>query len=315
MHVCQTYILAHTYIRTLSVCFTYVNCSVRMYVLHVYARICTYIRQQILIRAYTYIYVHTFIYGYTCIYVHIHAYTCIRSYTRIHAYTCNTCIYVHIHAYMHIRKLKTYTCNIRAYMASICTYMHVYCTYITLFYIFWAPRRGRGSLPAEGHRPVQRALKKVSKTMQNAFDVFRSRTPVFQVRSGNLYHYAILADMYMFILAVYIPYFNLYVHICTYVHIRAYTYIEAHIPTDTCIYVRIRAYTYIIKHHQIAVGRCFGGEAADVFWTQCEILPSRSAVMGHEAVSQCSDMARGTAQHGRGGCKRGTGRVRRGCAK
>ena len=102
MHVCQTYILAHTYIRTLSVCFTYVNCSVRMYVLHVYARICTYIRQQILIRAYTYIYVHTFIYGYTCIYVHIHAYTCIRSYTRIHAYTCNTCIYVHIHAYIYI---------------------------------------------------------------------------------------------------------------------------------------------------------------------------------------------------------------------
>ena len=79
--------------------------------------------------------------------------------------------------------------------------------------------------------------------MQNAFDVSRSRTPVFPVRGGNLYHYAMLADMYTFILAVYIPYFKLYMHICTYVHIRAYTYIEAHIPTDTCIYVRIRAYT------------------------------------------------------------------------
>ena len=148
-------------------------------------------------------------------------------------------------------------------MASICTYMHVYCTYITLFYIFWAcPRRGRGSLPAEGHRPVLRALKKVSKTMQNAFDIFRSRTPVFQVRSGNLYHYAILADMYKFILAVYMPLFFLYVHIRTYVHIRKYT--------------------YIFKHHQIAVVRCFGGESADVFWTQCEISSARSAVMGHE---------------------------------
>ena len=167
-------------------------------------------------------YVHIWIYVQ---YVHIHAYTCIRSYTRIHAYTCNTCIYMHIREYMHIRKLKTYTCNIRAYMASICTYMHVYCTYIFLFYIFWPPRRGRGSLPAEGHRPVQRAHKKVSKTMQNAFDVFRSRTPVFPVRGGNLYHYAILADMYTYILAVYNPYFNLYVHICAYVHIRAYTYI------------------------------------------------------------------------------------------
>ena len=31
--------------------------------------------------------------------------------------------------------------------------------------------------------------------MQNTFDVFRSRTTVFPVRGGNLYHYAILADM------------------------------------------------------------------------------------------------------------------------
>ena len=126
---------------------------------------------------------------------------------------------------MHIRKLKIYTCNIRAYMASICTYMHVYCTYMFLFYIFLPPRRGRGSLPAEGHRPVQRAHKKVSKTMQNAFDVFRSRTPVFPVKGGNLYHYAILAHMLWYIFAVYILFCDLYVHICTYVHIRAYTYI------------------------------------------------------------------------------------------
>ena len=118
--------------------------------------------------------------------------------------------------------------------------------------------------------------------MQNAFDVFRSRTPVFPVRGGNLYHYAILADMYTYILAVYNPYFNVYVHICTYVHIRAYTYIYEHIHTDTCIYVHIRLYTYIFNHHQIVVGRCFGGEAADVFWQQYEISPTRSAVMGHE---------------------------------
>ena len=202
------------------------------------ARICTYMHIYLSTDINTCIYVHIRTYVHIWIYVqyvHIHAYTCIRSYTHIHAYTCNTCIYMHIHEYMHIRKLKTYTCNIRAYMASICTYMHVYCTYIFLFYIFWPPRRGRGSLPAEGHRPVQRALKKVSKTMQNAFDVFRSRTPVFPVRGGNLYHYAILADMYTYILAVYNPYFNVYVHICTYVHIRAYTYIYEHIHTDTCI--------------------------------------------------------------------------------
>ena len=108
---------------------------------------------------------------------------------------------------------------------------------------------------------------------------------------------------------------------CIYVHIHAYTYIYEHIHTDTCIYVHIRLYTYIFNHHQIVVGRCFGGEAADVFWQQYEISPTRSAVMGHETGSQCSDMARGTAQHGRGGCKRGPGRVRRGggrkigCAK
>ena len=141
--------------------------------------------------------------------------------------------------------------------------------------------------------------------MQNAFDVFRSRTPVFPVRGGNLYHYAILADMYTYILAVYNPYFNLYVHICTYVHIRAYTYIYEHIYTDTCIYVHIRLYTYIFNHHQIVVGRCFGGEAADVFWQQYEISPTRSAVMGHETGSQCSDMARGTAQQSRGVVQKG----------
>ena len=104
-------------------------------------------------------------------------------------------------------------------------------------------------------------------------------------------------------------------------YIRAYTCIYIHLRAYTYIYMRIRTYTYIFKHHQIAVGRCFGGEAADVFWTQCEIAPTRSAVMGHETGLQCSDMVRGTAQHGRGGCKRGTGRVRRGgvckigCAK
>ena len=192
------------------------------------ARICTYMHIYLSTDINTCIYVHIRTYVHIWIYVqyvHIHAYTCIRSYTYIHAYTCNTCIYMHIREYMHIRKLKTYTCNIRAYMASICTYMHVYCTYITLFYIFWTPRRGRGSLPAEGHRPVQRALKKVSKTMQNAFDVFRSRTPVFPVKGGNLYHYAILAHMLWYIFAVYILFCDLYVHIRTYVHIRAYTYI------------------------------------------------------------------------------------------
>ena len=88
-------------------------------------------------------------------------------------------------------------------------------------------------------------------------------------------------------------------------YIRAYTCIYIHLRAYTYIYLHIRTYTYIFKHHQIAVGRCFGGEAADVFWPQCEISPSRSAVMGHETGSQCSDMARGTAQQSRGGVQKG----------
>ena len=85
--------------------------------------------------------------------------------------------------------------------------------------------------------------------------------------------------------------------------IRAYTCIYIHLRSYTYIYMHIRTYTYIFKHHQIAVGRCFGGEAADVFWQQYEISPTRSAVIGHETGSQCSDMARGTAQQSWGDAK------------
>ena len=217
-----------------------------MHVLHGYARICSYICQQMIniciylhIRTYAHIwiYVHTYIYVHTRAYMHIHAYKYIRA---IHAYTCiymHTCIYVYTY---------TYTYTIHAYMASICTYMHVYCTYIICFHIFWPPRRGRGSLPAEGNWPVQRALKKVSKTMQNSFNVFRSQTPVFRLRGGNLYHYASMAVKVTRLLAVYDPFFQFiraYMYICAYtckyIHLRACTYIYIHIRAYTCIYVHI----------------------------------------------------------------------------
>jgi hypothetical protein len=68
--------------------------------------------------------------------------------------------------------------------------MNVYCTYKLYFQIFLPKRRGRDSLPADGNTPVQQASKKIFKTMQNDFDVFRSRTPVYLVKGGELCHCA-----------------------------------------------------------------------------------------------------------------------------
>ena len=65
------------------------------------------------------------------------------------------------------------------------------------------------------------------------------------------------------------------------------------------MYVHIHTSAY----SQIAVWRCLGGESADVFWQQCEILSSRSAVMGHETGSPSLDMAWGTFLQSRGGAK------------
>ena len=139
-------------------------------------------------------------------------------------------------------------------MASICTYMHVYCTYMFLFYIFLPPRRGRGSLPAEGHRPVQRALKKVSKTMQNAFDVFRSRTPVFPVKgvtSTTMPYWHICCLIFLRYISSFVIYTYIYVHTCIYVHIHPFK----------SMYLHIHAYTYVYVHFQTPPNRC-----RKVFW-------------------------------------------------
>jgi hypothetical protein len=63
--------------------------------------------------------------------------------------------------------------------------MNVYCTYKLYSQIFLPKKGGRDSLPAKGNAPVQPASKKIFKRMQNAFDVFRSRTPVYLVEEVN----------------------------------------------------------------------------------------------------------------------------------
>ena len=78
-------------------------------------------------------------------------------------------------------------------MASKCTYMNVYCTYKLYFQIFLPKRRGRDSLPAEGNTPVQPASKMMLKRLQKAFEVFRSQTPIFLVKEGELCHCASMA--------------------------------------------------------------------------------------------------------------------------
>ena len=117
---------------------------------------------------------------------------------------------------------------------------------------------------------------------------------------------------------IYVQYTCIYV---IYIHIHAYTLIYVHICIDMCRYVHIRSFSYL---SQIAVGRCFGGEAADVFWQQCEILSSRSAFMDHETGSPSLDMAWGTSLQSRGGAKvawgafsggEGGGARKIGCAK
>ena len=82
-----------------------------------------------------------------------------------------------------------------------------------------------------------------------------------------------------------------------------------------CQYMHIRAYTYIFILEHTAKSLSGGVLEGNLPTFSGSSMKSRP--MGHEPGSQCSDMARGTAQHGRGGCKRGTGRVRRGggCAK
>ena len=104
--------------------------------------------------------------------------------------------------------------------------MHAYARilYVYNFVLHILDSKEREGQPARRGTPTRAtSTQKGIQNNANAFDVFRSRTPVFPVRGGNLYHYAILADMLTYILAVYNLYFNLYVHICTYVHIRAYT--------------------------------------------------------------------------------------------
>ena len=70
--------------------------------------------------------------------------------------------------------------------------------------------------------------------------------------------------------------------------------------------MHIRAYTYIfiLKHTaKLLSGGVLEGNSADIFWQQCEILSSRSALMGHVAGLPSFDMAWGTPLQSRGGAK------------
>jgi hypothetical protein len=84
--------------------------------------------------------------------------------------------------------------------------MNVYFTYKLYFQVFLPKRRGRSSLPAEGNTPVQPASKKTFKRKQNAFDVFRSRTPIYLVKGGKLSHYASMAVKIYLVFTVCIPF-------------------------------------------------------------------------------------------------------------
>ena len=153
----------------------------------------------------------------------------------------HTCVYVNTY---------DHTCNIHAYMVSICTYMNVYCTNIPFPQIFLPKRRGRDSLPAEGNTPVQPASKKMFKRVQNAFDVFRSRTPIYFVNGGELCHCSSMAVKMFPVLLYLYPFWqytciHAYTRIC--IHIHTYTCVYIHIRTYTCIYAQIYTWTCSIK--------------------------------------------------------------------
>ncbi len=148
----------------------------------------------------------------------------------------HTCLYVNTY---------NHTYKIHAYMASICTYMHVSCTYVLYFQILLPKRRGRDSLPAEGSTPVQQAFKTISKTMQNAFDVFRSRIPFYLVRGGeNCHHASMAVKNQPNILSMYFLFIT-YVHTRIYIHIHAYMCIHVYIHTDRYIYIHVCSTLYL----------------------------------------------------------------------
>ena len=124
MHVCQTYIRVHTYIRTLSVCYTYVSSGVRMYVLHVYA--CMHVYERMHVYACICTYMHVYPYMNVCTYMHVYARIniCWRIYVHIRANTCNTYIRTLQFTYVkHTDSVRMYVCA-HIYVWHTCIYVN-----------------------------------------------------------------------------------------------------------------------------------------------------------------------------------------------
>jgi hypothetical protein len=188
--------------------------------------------------------------------------------------------------------------------------------YIKFFICTFLQGTTRKSDDIRGSPFLKFTRKKVFILMQNAFYVFRSRTPVSKVKGDDLCHYASMTVMPPWSPSsfnVYSPVENIYVlihiymHICTYslllVHMHAYriihtyTYIYIHILKLTWarIYIHTYIYVYILIlyvliyayntgiywHQRIAVRRCFRGGAADALGRLDGLQPTRSAVTGH----------------------------------
>ncbi len=131
--------------------------------------------------------------------------------------------------------------------------------------------------------------------MQNAFDVFRSRTRVYLVERGELCHCASMAVKILQVFTIFIPFSRIYAHTCIYWHLPTYTYIYVSIHTYTYIYVHICSDLYLNMLHQIKVWRCFGADAADILLLLGVIQSARSPVIGHGPESTSSVMAWGAS--------------------
>jgi len=97
--------------------------------------------------------------------------------------------------------------------------------------------------------------------MQNAFGVFRSRTPVSTVKGDDLCHCASMAVLNIRIFDVYEPFENIYVHIRIYMHIHTYKDIYEHRRRQGHIYIHI--YLHILTYiHILTLTNC----SKVVFW-------------------------------------------------
>jgi hypothetical protein len=157
-----------------------------VHVWYVYDCIWMYIWLQV--QQYIHIIAHTHIHSYMYVrsYVTMHTHTYIYAHTHIvPAHTCNTCIYMHWHTYTYVYKY-THAYNIYAHMVCISTYMHVCCTYITFCHLDLTLTRRWGKEVAVCQQRKSDLCNELSKRYPErskmALDVFRSRTPAYQLR-------------------------------------------------------------------------------------------------------------------------------------